>query len=160
MHRKCRHYEKHDDKKPLQETLTRLSLLIQNMHILMVHTHAQKFEDCTHQLFKRYITACHITGSAQRARSAWSALLRTGNALLLQDVDMCMMYVDTLLMHSRHADDETSEEYFDDAIRCVALAHALDTPEKRGLCMSGAACLNSVWVQLLHGLHHVELLGL
>lgn len=119
----CRHYDKQDDKSPLQQTLARLSLLIQNMHILMVHTHASKFEECTHKLFQRYITACNIIGDAKRAKSAWNALLRTGNALLLQDVDMCMMYIDTLIQHSKQAADGTSEEYFDDAIRCAPLTH-------------------------------------
>ena len=119
----CRHYGKQNDKKPIEETLSRLSLLIQNMHILMVHTHAQKFEECTHRLFQRYITACHITGNAQKARSAWNALLRVGNDLLLQDVDMSLMYIDTLLQHSKQATDGTAEEYFDDAIRCVKLIH-------------------------------------
>jgi hypothetical protein len=115
-----RHYAHKDDKEPLQETLTRLALLIQNMHILMVHTYAQKFEDCTHQLFKRYITACRVTGSAEKARSAWNALLRTSNSLLLQDVDMCMSYIATLLTHSHNVDDGASEEFLDDAITCAA----------------------------------------
>lgn len=112
----CRHYENQEDKTALKEAMTRLSLLIQNMHILIIHTKAQKFEDCTHQLFKRYMKTCNITGSTQRARSAWNALLRTGNALLLQDVDLCMLYIQTLLKHS--ADDDVSEDFFDDAVRC------------------------------------------
>jgi hypothetical protein len=114
----CRHCGQSSDTRPLKESLRRLSLLIQNMHNLMIYTKAHSFEHCTHHLFRRYIIACRLTGEAERARTAWTALLRTGNAVLLQDVDMSMVYVDTLLARSREDDTEGSQEYLEDAMRC------------------------------------------
>lgn len=119
QHQLCRHYEQQGDVEPLEETLNRLSLMIQNMHLFMVHTRAFHYEECSHKLFRRYMTTCKITGNAQKARKAWNALLRTSNARLLQDVEMCMTYVRTLVDYSKFASQAEADEYFDDAIRCL-----------------------------------------
>lgn len=85
----------------------------------MAYTTVRRFEHCTHSLFRRYISVCSLLGDAQRARSAWRALERTGHAQMLQDVNMNMVFIDTLLRAARTASTEQYEDHLETAISCA-----------------------------------------
>lgn len=103
----------------LGQAAERLAMLIQNLHHLMGFTTVRKFEHCTHNLFRRYITVCSLLGDAKRARSAWRALERTGHITMLQDVYMNMVYIETLLRASRTVRTGDRGEYLDAAMQCA-----------------------------------------
>lgn len=103
----------------MAQAAERLAMLIQNLHHLMGFTTVRKFEHCAHNLFRRYITVCSLLGDAKRARSAWRALERTGHITMLQDVNMNMVYIETLLRASRSGRAADRGEYLDAAMQCA-----------------------------------------
>ena len=56
------------DASPFRGTLLRLSLIIQNLHALMIPTRAAVFDECVLKLFRRYFIACNLLEDAQRAQ--------------------------------------------------------------------------------------------
>lgn len=116
----CRTAAAQTDHEGIVAAADRLAMLIQNLHHLMGFTTVRKFEACTHQLFRRYITACGLMADAARARSAWRALERTGSVHMLQDVNLNMVYIDTLLRASRTARPPQRAEFLDAAMQCAA----------------------------------------
>eukprot|EP00892_Ulva_mutabilis_P007714 jgi/Ulvmu1/5314/UM022_0108.1 len=130
-----RHHGAKEDKKELEAVATRLALLIQNLHHLMAYTTVRRFEQCTHSLFRRYVSVCSLLGDAQRVRSAWRALERTGHVQMLQDVNMNMVYIDTLLRAARTAPSAQYEEYLDTAVMELG-RWQLRPPGERGVSVA------------------------
>jgi hypothetical protein len=112
-------------------TLQRLSIIIQNLHLLMIPTRSIVFDDYIFKLFRRYFVTCNLLEDAERAHSAWISLHRAGMIKVLEHPMISLDYLSTLFQHM-HTDLISSRDHswmkktkamYDHALGCAPNYH-------------------------------------
>jgi hypothetical protein len=89
---------------PVRDSVVRLALILQNFHHLMIRTEQYIFDACLADLFRRFFRACYLTVDSKRAMAAWDSARSVGLQRVLQDNEIAMNYVETLLSHRDGSD--------------------------------------------------------
>lgn len=81
----------------LHSTLNRLSVIIQNLPLLLVErTSDREFNHSLLRLFRRYFTVCKLLKNVNKAQTAWRCLHETSQDNVLEDASIFQDYLFTM----------------------------------------------------------------